>query len=230
MSDDLIAELEATWEAGLEPVYSISQIEGYLRCPRRWYYRYRLGLPDPPGPEAEWGTAFHAAVEAYYTGQPMPVLSEDLAQAWTVYHTAIARHVVPLPGWTERWITFRLAGALFRGRIDVVDQQLTVRDTKTRRRRPSQEDVNDSLQLTAYYAGVQQTLGEWPKAVAWDCLIRNKQPVAETYLADRTPADVDHLQRVVDRVLNAIAKEIFVPAWGCLGCVSCPFRARCRTE
>jgi len=202
----------------------------YLQCPRRWYYKYRLGLPDPPGPEAQRGIAFHQVVEAFYTGQPLPDMPEDLAAGWQVFHAEIARRVRPLPGWTERWIDFTLAGIPFRGRIDVVDDQLTIRDTKTKKRRPTQEEVNDSLQLTAYWAAVRQVLGDRPKAVAWDLLIWTKTPQATTYLADRTERDVARLEHIVEQVLDAADRGYWWRHWGCLGCATCPYRGRCVEE
>lgn len=210
--------------------YSITEIETLLRCPARWHYKYNLRLPDPPGPEAEWGIQFHALVEAHYTGQELPSFSDEHQNAWDVFHAAIASHVRPLPGWTERWVEWTLGGVPFHGRIDCVDDQLTVRDTKTKKRRPSQDDIHHSLQLTAYWEAVRQIVGDTPKAVAWDCLIRTKTPVAETYLSDRADRDVSRLTRIVTTALEAADKGYIWPHWGSLGCGSCPFRDRCLTD
>jgi RecB family exonuclease len=230
MASAWLADADAAVAATAARTYSISEIETYLRCPARWHYRYVEHLPDPPGPAAEWGLAFHQAVEAFYQRQPLPELAPDLAAAWTAYRDAIAQHVRPLPDWVERWVTFTLADAPFVGRIDCVDDQLTVRDTKTRARRPTQDELNDSLQLTAYWAAVAQTLGTPPRAVAWDLLIRLKTPVAETWIADRTPRDVARLERIVARVLTAQAQGHIWPHWGSLGCSTCPYRDRCLTD
>ncbi len=227
MATDFLADIDPT--AG-RTTHSISEIDTFLRCPARWRYKYQLGLDDPAGPDAQWGTTFHAAVEAYYTGQPLPDLPDDVQAAWTVFEREIARRVRPLPGWTERWVTWTLGGVHFTGRIDCVDDQLTVRDTKTKRRRPAQDDVHHALQLTAYWEAVRQTLGDPPKAVAWDVLVRNKQPVAETYLADRQPRDVARLTHIVLTVLEQADKGLIYPHWGSLGCPTCPFRDRCLTD
>lgn len=207
--------------------HSISEVTTLLQCSQRWYYKYRLRLPDPPGPAAQWGIDFHAAVEARYKGQPLPEMAPDIAAAFEVFDRDIASRVRPLEGWVERWVDYTLGGVPFVGKIDVVDDQLTVRDNKTKNRRPSQQDVNDSIQLTAYWEAVRQIAGETPKAVAWDVLVRNKTPVAETYIADRQPRDVARLERIVLVGFEAVDKGYIIANWGGLYCGSCPFRERC---
>lgn len=227
MATDFLADIEVA--AIPRNRHSISEIETYLRCPAKWQYKYVQGLEDPSGPEAQWGSLFHSAVEAHYTGRSLPAMPEDVQAAWAVYEREIAARVRPLEGWTERWVEWDLGGVPMHGRIDCVDDQLTVRDTKTKKRRPSQDEVHHSLQLTAYWEGVRQTLGEMPKAVAWDVLVRNKQPVAETYLADRTPGDVARLTRIVHTVLEQADKGLIYPRWGAVDayCGGCPFRNQC---
>lgn len=227
MATDFLADIEVA--AIPRNRHSISEIETFLKCPARWHYKYVQGLDDPSGPAAVWGSAFHSAVEAYYTGQELPPMAEDVAEAFAVYREAIASKVRPMEGWTERWIEWEIGGVPFHGRIDCVDDQLTVRDTKTKSRRPNQEDVNHALQLTGYWEGVRQTLGESPKAVAWDVLVRNKKPVAETYIADRTPQDVGRLTRIVHTVLEQADKGLIYPRWGQMDafCAACPFRDHC---
>jgi hypothetical protein len=218
-------------ETGLDRVHSISEIETYLQCPARWHYHYVEGLEDPPGPAAQWGLAFHTVAEAYYRGEPLPPMTDDLAQAWAIYEAQVARHVRPKgPEWVEVWLTCTLAGAPFHGRVDVVDAQGYIRDTKTRARRPAQDDLNTSLQLTTYWEAYRQTTGETPRGVVWDLLIRTKTPAAETWVAERTPRDVARLERIVGRVLDAQAKGHVWPHWGSLGCSTCPFRERCITD
>lgn len=57
--------------SGLGASFSPSALNRYLRCPRSYYYRYVVGLPDQPPvtdevTELEMGTAFHATVQALY--------------------------------------------------------------------------------------------------------------------------------------------------------------------
>jgi hypothetical protein len=158
-------------------------------------------------------------------------MPEDVAVAWQVYHTAIVSRIRPLSDWTERWVEWQIGGVPFHGRVDCVDDQGTVRDTKPKKRRPTQDDINDSLQLTAYWEAVRQITGTAPKAVAWDVLVRNKQPVAETNLAGGSPKEVSRLTRIVLTVLEGADKSIIYPNWGvAMGCATCPFRERCITD
>lgn len=224
---DFLAGLE-TPQASARKRHSISEVTTLLQCSQRWYYKYRLGLPDPAGAAAQWGTDFHAAVEARYKGEPLPAMTTDIAEAFAVFDAEIASRVRPLaPEWVERWVDYTIAGVPFIGKIDLVDDQLTVRDNKTKSRRPSQQDANDSIQLTAYWEAVRQIIGEAPKAVAWDVLVRNKKPAAETYISDRQPRDVARLERIVLTGFEGADKGYIIPNWGGLYCAVCPFRERC---
>ena len=50
MATDFLTDLEPLPDPAGPRRHSISEVEMYLRCPRRWYYKYRVGLPDPSGP------------------------------------------------------------------------------------------------------------------------------------------------------------------------------------
>lgn len=61
---------------------SPSALNRYLRCPRSYYYRYVVGLPDQPPvtdevTELEMGTAFHATVQALYAPYLGQVMTRD---------------------------------------------------------------------------------------------------------------------------------------------------------
>lgn len=48
---------------------SASQIACYLRCPRDFYYKYILHIPEPQGAAAGYGTAIHAAIQRICEGR-----------------------------------------------------------------------------------------------------------------------------------------------------------------
>lgn len=51
---------------------SASQVESYRKCPRYWYGRSVLKLPEPPRPAAEKGSRVHAATEEYLKTGALP--------------------------------------------------------------------------------------------------------------------------------------------------------------
>lgn len=52
--------------AGLGEVLSPSQVNTFLNCPAKWYFRYLVGLREPATGSLALGTAFHATVAANF--------------------------------------------------------------------------------------------------------------------------------------------------------------------
>ena len=48
--------------AGFGEVLSPSQVRTFMDCQARWYFKYRLHLPDPPTGNLALGRAVHAAL------------------------------------------------------------------------------------------------------------------------------------------------------------------------
>lgn len=65
---------------------SYSSLDAYERCPRCWYLRYVVGLPESESDPQQLGNAAHAALERFYEawaladaeGQPKPALHDLL--------------------------------------------------------------------------------------------------------------------------------------------------------
>jgi len=45
---------------------SPSQVNTFLSCPAKWYFRYALGLAEPPTGTLALGTAFHSVLAANF--------------------------------------------------------------------------------------------------------------------------------------------------------------------
>ena len=59
------------------PRFSASQLNTYVECARKWYYRYLCAAVEDRGSSASfYGTAFHAALEALHTEYPQPAAVE----------------------------------------------------------------------------------------------------------------------------------------------------------
>ena len=59
------------------PRFSASQLNTYVECQRKWYYRYLCAAVEDKGSSASYyGTAFHAALEALHLEFPQPALAD----------------------------------------------------------------------------------------------------------------------------------------------------------
>lgn len=59
------------------PRFSASQLNTYVECPRKWYYRYLCAAVEDKGSSASYyGTAFHAALEDLHREYPAPAPGE----------------------------------------------------------------------------------------------------------------------------------------------------------
>ncbi len=55
------------------PRFSASQLNTYVECPRKWFYRYLCAAVEDKGSSASYyGTAFHAALEELHGEYPQP--------------------------------------------------------------------------------------------------------------------------------------------------------------
>jgi len=59
------------------PRFSASQLNTYVECPRKWYYRYLCATIEDRGSSASfYGTAFHAALEDLHAEFPQPATAD----------------------------------------------------------------------------------------------------------------------------------------------------------
>ncbi len=58
--------------------FSASQLNTYVECPRKWFYRYMCAAVEDKGSSASYyGTAFHAALEDFHAEYPQPGLIDS---------------------------------------------------------------------------------------------------------------------------------------------------------
>lgn len=78
------------------PRFSASQLNTYVECPRKWYYRYLCAAIEDRGSSASYyGTAFHAALEDLHAEFPQPASAspEELDRKLQGYvNAAFDRH------------------------------------------------------------------------------------------------------------------------------------------
>lgn len=61
-----VTELRENTERGEYPYHSKSRILKYVKCPRKWEYRYLKDLSEPENYAIRRGTVIHEAIEDYY--------------------------------------------------------------------------------------------------------------------------------------------------------------------
>jgi hypothetical protein len=104
------------------------------------------------------------------------------------------------------------------GTIDV-EEATRVRDTKTFLKRPTQDSVDRSLQLSLYALAKKTVDGTNPEELCLDVLLKQKQPKVEVFKTTRTDADYRSLLQRVELAAEQIEAGLFGPCspdhWGC---------------
>jgi len=103
-------------------------------------------------------------------------------------------------------------------RLDVLDDQGVIRDTKTGMKTKPQSDWDASVQLTFYWA-VALALKLNPTGIVIDQLIDTKEPKYVMSVTSRGDADVTALLNRVNAFVAGVRAGIFIPAptgsWWC---------------
>lgn len=93
-------------------------------------------------------------------------------------------------------------------------------DLKTSKKSKSQEEADQSLQLTAYAVGYLHDTGEWPETIALETIVcTTKQVKSSRVTTTRDVEDANALAYRIEAFNNAIAAGNFIPApvgaWWC---------------
>lgn len=181
-------------------------------------------------------TARDETVRAWDREQPMineddPTKGEavDLVVALSdLYHRRVAPTIEPIA--LEQGFRIDVPDLPF-DLVGVVDVETieTIRDTKTKGRKPSEDSVRRSQQLALYHLRAE-LMGEPTKRVAFDYLIKTKTP--QHISVETRPGKNDHLAllRRLEPIVASIKAGIFPPAdpmsWVCTA-KHCGYYDRC---
>jgi putative RecB family exonuclease len=112
--------------------------------------------------------------------------------------------------------------------LKMPDGSITLIDLKTAARKPSQLQVDQNLQLTAYSLGAE-ALGFRPDELAlrMDYLIKTTTPDVVVYATSRTDKDRRKFVKTLTRVWKGIETSIFYPNPSYL-CSSCGYQRHCK--
>jgi len=141
----------------------------------------------------------------------------------TAYHKEIAPFAHPTNVEQEFTVQFQFEGAFtalpLYGIIDRIDNDVVI-DAKFQSRSPSDNDAQKDIQLVAYQLGYENLKGQKPRKLRKEYSIATK--VAKTKIQEidaHGPERIYRLLFVIERVMEAISKGIFLPAtlghWCC---------------
>lgn len=136
-----------------------------------------------------------------------------------LHHTEAAPKIAPTH--VQRKFELDVAGEPIQisGVIDIQEGTRSIRDTKTSKRSPQQNEADRSLQLTAYALAVRQCEGKIPDKVVMDYLVHTKEPKLIQIESVRNDESLNpFLERTYQAYLT-VKSGLFTPApadaWFC---------------
>lgn len=143
--------------------------------------------------------------------------SKDLAVTLArIHHSELAPKLEPTH--VERKLELRRPDLRYPviGYLDVLEED-RVRDLKTPKKTPKQDDLVDSIQAALYPALVEATDGERPSSFVIDALVKLKKPKLVSH--EVGVLDSEHVFERLRRIEGAIEAGSFIPAdptsWKC---------------
>jgi CRISPR/Cas system-associated exonuclease Cas4 (RecB family) len=239
-------------------ILSPSQASTFLGCSAKWWFRYGLGLPDPPAGGAVRGKAVHSLVEYAMRAKIAGVVLEagGLADAWDAVWDSAAEgaefaadddvealkasgarlahkyltEAVPAiePAAVEVPVSGTIAGVSVRGIADLVTTDGMVVDVKTASRKPSGLAADHALQLATYTELLAGASGD----TRVDTLVGTKDP--QLVQIEHTPGEAGRrlVERIYPLVAEGIAGGLYLPNRNSSVCSRryCAFADACERE
>jgi CRISPR/Cas system-associated exonuclease Cas4 (RecB family) len=242
----------------LGEVLSPTQVNTFLSCPAKYFFRYGAGLPDPASGALVRGKAVHSVI-AYAMTAKMEGYALDPGAAAEIIEPAwdaaaegaefqayedveqLKRSGAVL---AEKWLAEAgpfvqpaavelpvmgvIGGVPVRGIVDVLDTSGRVIDLKTATRKPSAITPDQALQLATYAAITPGASGE----ARIDALISTKEP--QLVQIEHTPGAAGKrlVERLYPLVVEGIAAGVYPPSRSSTRCSRryCNFWRECTAE
>jgi len=227
-------------------------------CGAKWYYKYALGLPDPPNGSLVRGRVVHQMAEAFFRakledGSPDPEdLQATFEEAWDTASVGAAfgadedvdllkRQAAMLtrkyldevapeiePAALELPVQGVIGGVAVRGFVDVLDTSGRVIELKTAARKPTGVSADYTFQLATH---AKLCPGANGKARV-DTLVATKSPQVVTQEYTVSPADLKMTEKLYPLVREAMRDGIYLPNRSSNLCSykHCAFAAVCEAE
>lgn len=222
-------------------VFSATQVDTYLLCPRKWAWQKVDGLTAPPSPSLALGSAVHAELEGWLRdGKPLNLLSEagQIAMA--------GLHHLPAPGTPglliEEPYELTLGGYQFRGAKDwqILDRRPPVvgdhKTTKDFRWVKTAEILKSDVQACLYAADAMLRAGATECDLQWTYFKASGSRGSQVVHLRVT---ADDIAPTVERIVGAAAEmtlihqsgvraaEVPINADACEAYGGCPFQSNC---
>lgn len=152
-----------------------------------------------------------ATETAWEEGEDMGKIKDETINLATLYHAEIAPTIQPLM--VEQKIVVDIPETDYQmvGILDLVDDQLNIRDAKHYGRTPNENDIAEDLQLTTYSFLYRGLTGKVEAGVHLDCLIETKVPKVVHLSSSRSEKDINRLLNISRTVIHAIDTGCFYP-------------------
>lgn len=133
------------------------------------------------------------------------------------------------PAMVETSFFADIDGVLFQGYIDLVEADGSIRDFKTAKKSPREDEAENSIQLVAYALAYRELTGEKEAMVGLDYTVGLKSGIKivrlETEIDDQR---IERFKRLVKGVAESIKSGIFYPNEEGFGCSFCPYKDICK--
>lgn len=243
-------------------VLSASSVQTFLRCGHQWYLAYVVGLREPPNFAMTVGLATHSAIEHNFlqkVSSKEDVTAEEMVDVFSDNFDSLAaeveddkedpgeakdsgvklvrlhrREVSPAiqPVWVEQAGQFEIDGIPYSFTVDVTDDKLRVRDTKTKKQAPSSIEEY-MLGMTGYALGFRHETGQVETDVVIDALVRSKVPrYVPLYGGQVDDRRITAFRNTIHTISEGVGAGSFEPN-GLAGkgvCDWCGFRNRCKYQ
>lgn len=245
--------------AELGAVLSPSQVNTFLSCPAKWYFKYLRGLPDPKTGALALGIAAHRAIAWFMKSKiakdPLPdaEVCELFSDAWDEeirqaelrededaddLHdqgrglvACYLREAAPLiePAKVEFRVAGKVGGVDVQGYVDLLDVDGRIIDTKTRAKKPAGIPPDYRLQVTTYTLISPDARGQ----ARVDFIVKNKTPKVVSHSTEIEASDVAYAEAIYPMVQESIRDGVFYPRRSDqFPCTRryCPFWRACESE
>lgn len=225
-------------------LFSFSRLSLFRTCPKRWHYKYVLGLEDPAGAPATLGKTVHKANELCLNGHSFEdaVVTAYMEEGDSTVEKSTVESMVKTAlsygyrGPTEQHFIMQLAeGIKLQGYIDLVPNNSWIPTVVDWKSGFKCYNVLDTWQIPLYAAAVmEQTGAEIVKGVlaflrfrmTRTALIGRKEALQAKTWAIHTAEDIQ--QRL--ELLAVLDMHEAFPARPSPACGNCPWSLQCLRE
>lgn len=217
--------------------FSVTKINTFLTCPRAYYFKYVLGMQQPPNDKLFFGNAIHEGIAAFYkkqnpikafrkvvaTGQNKPPQFQTdkyVGEGEKVLEQYINKAPYFRPKIVEEFreinLTHPISGEAipypFIFKIDLITEDGYIVDHKTTSGTGKTQYETDRIQAIAYCMAYRGMFGVRPKAFIQNAITKHKVPRIVPTIYEYTPDDEAYIFDLFVEVLGMIERREYLTA------------------